>query len=170
VTVTVISFVYKARPEILLGALESRPIGNHSVRNVVITFSITALLTGGIVSWFASKDPDGLEWAITKVTGKNELDSSKQGLHSALATIQEATAFLPDYSFRKPAVAKNEEAKPEALQTHQSVLPDPKSEEKKPEQPKNPIGTSVAGLVGGTITLGIALLIGFILKRKNQIV
>jgi len=166
VTVVVIAFVHKARPEILQGALEARPIGNHPVRNVVSIFMIAALLTAGIVSCFASRNPDGLEWAIAKVTGKEKLEGSKQGFHGAVASIQEVTALLPDYSFRKPTVAKKEESKPEAVQAHQSALP---GQKKKTEGPKNLVGTSVAGLVGGTITLGLAFLIGFVLKRGNQI-
>jgi cobalt/nickel transport system permease protein len=168
VTVAVISFVYKARPEILQGALEARPIGNHPLRNVLLTFIIATLLTGGIVSWFASNDPDGLEWAITKITGKKELEGSKQGLHGALAAIQKVTAFLPDYSFKKPAGAKKEESKPATMQSHQSALPEQKLDEKKPEEQKNPAGTSIAGFIGGAITLGVAFLIGFALKRRNQ--
>jgi cobalt/nickel transport system permease protein len=170
VTVAVISFVHKARPEILQGALEARSIGNHPVRNVVLTFLIAAIFTGGIVSWFASNDPDGLEWAITKMTGKEELESSKHGLHGALATIQEVTAFLPDYSFRKPAETMKLEPKPETLQSHQFVRPEPKFEEKKSGGAKSLAGTSVAGLVGGAVTLGLAFLVGFVLKRKNQAV
>lgn len=153
VTVAVISFVYKAKPEILQVALEARPIGNHSVRNVVLTFMIAALLTGGIVSWFASKNPDGLEWAITNVTGKEELEGSKQGLHGTLASIQEATAFLPDYAFKKPAEPKKEEAQPAG-------------EKKKDEGSK--LGTSVAGLLGSVMVLGLAFLSGLLLKKRNQ--
>ena len=168
VTVTVISFVYKARPEILQGALEARPIGNHTVRNVLTTFLIVALITGGIVSRFASRNPDGLEWAITKVTGKADLEGSQQGLHGVLATIQKATAFLPDYSFRKPAETKREALKPDALPADSPSRPGHLSGAEKTVGPKNIVGTSVAGLVGGTITLGLAFLIGLALKRKNQ--
>lgn len=168
VTVAIISFVYKARPEILQGALETRPIGNHTVRNVVITFMIAALLTGGIISWFASKNPDGLEWAITKVSGKAELKGSKQWLHDALASIQEVTAFLPNYSFQKPAKTMREESQPKTGHVQQSAQPEHKAVEKKPGEPVNLVGTSLAGVVGGTITLGLTVLIGFALKRRNQ--
>jgi cobalt/nickel transport system permease protein len=152
VTVAVISFVYQARPEILNGALLAKPIGNHSVRNVVMTFMVAALLTGGIVSWFASKNPDGLEWAITKVTGKEELEGSKQGLHGALAAIQEAIAFLPNYGFKKPVEPKKEEAQPAG-------------EKKKDEGGK--LGTSVAGLLGSVMVLVLAFLSGLLLKKRT---
>ena len=163
VTAAVVSFVYKARPEIMLSALEARPIGSHPLRNIALAFLAVAVVTGGIVSWFASKNPDGLEWAITKVTGHEELKGPEQGLHAALAALQNKIAFLPNYSFKKPAETKREALQPETVQPHQAVQP-----EHKPEEPENPVGTSVAGLVGGTITLGLALLIGYILKRRNQ--
>ena len=108
VTAGIISFVYKARPEILQGAIEARPIGGHTVRNVLLAFLAAAVLTGGVFSWFASGDPDGLEWSIAKVTGKEELKGPEHGVHGVLAALQEKIAFLPDYSFRKPAAANSE--------------------------------------------------------------
>ncbi len=148
VTVAVVSFVYKARPEILKAALNARPIGRHPVRNVVLAFIIAAVITGGFFSWFASGYPDGLERAITKVTGKKELTASQQGIHKIFGSIQEGTTFLPDYSFRKPAETKKKELKP--------------------EEPKDLVATSIAGLVGGTITLMFAFVIGFVLKKRTQ--
>jgi cobalt/nickel transport system permease protein len=158
VTVAIISFVYKARPEILQGALEARPIGNLPVRNVVLAFLVAALLTGGIISWFASKNPDGLEWAIAKVTGKEELEGPKQGLHSVLAAVQEKTAFLPDYSFKKPAEARPEEVQPAGA----------KKAEAPSEGAQKKLGTSVSGLIGALLTLGLAFLSGFILKKRHR--
>jgi cobalt/nickel transport system permease protein len=163
VTATVVSFVYKARPEIMQSALEARPIGSHPVRNVALAFLAVALVTGGFVSWFASKNPDGLEWAITKVTGREELKGPEQGLHASLAGLQKKIAFLPDYSFRKPAESMREKLKPGTIQADQSAQP-----VQNPEEPKEPVGTSVAGLVGGTLTLVFAILIGFALKRRKQ--
>jgi cobalt/nickel transport system permease protein len=148
VTASVVSFVYKARPEIMHSALAARPVCSRPLRNAALAFLAAAVVTGGFVSWFASKNPDGLEWSIAKVTGKEELKGPEQGLHAALAALQGKIAFLPDYSFRKPAEARKDVSKP--------------------EEPKNPLGTTVAGLVGGTLTLGLAFLIGFVLKRKNR--
>jgi cobalt/nickel transport system permease protein len=154
VTVAVVSFVYKARPEIMEGALEARPIGNHPLRNVLLAFLAVAILTGGIVSGFASKNPDGLEWAIAKVMGKEELKGPEQrGVHAALAALQGKTVFLPGYSFGKPAWPRNEGAKPEG--------------EKKKVAGEG-LGTSVAGIVGTMITLALAFLCGFLLKKRNQ--
>ena len=114
VTAAVVSFVCKARPDIIQGAPEACPAGGHPVRSVLLGFLAVALVTGGIVSWFASKNPDGLEWAIARVTGKGELKGPEQGVHGALSALQAKTAFLPDYAFRKPAEGKDEAPKPAA--------------------------------------------------------
>lgn len=143
VTAGIITYVKKARPEILQSSGASRPLdAGISVKNVLVVFVILAVITGGALSWFASTHPDGLEWSIEKVTGKGELAEQKQGIASVLKGIQEKTAFLPDYNF-KPGV--KEESK----------------EEKAPVWPGIEAGTSVAGLVGGGIVLGLILLIGF---------
>lgn len=167
VTATVISFVYKARPEILDSALAARPIGTHPIRNVVFGLLLVAAVTGGFVSWFASENPDGLEWAIKNVTGNEELEGSKQGLHGVLAGIQEKTAFLPDYGFKKSDEAKNEESKAETAQILKSAH-EQKGEEKKTEEPANNRGTTASGLIGGLMTLALAFIIGFILNKRNQ--
>ncbi|MBW4055815.1 MAG: cobalamin biosynthesis protein CbiM [Proteobacteria bacterium] len=161
VTATVISFVYKAKPEIMLSAMESRPIGVYPLRNSILGFLAVTLLTGGVVSWFASAQPDGLEWSIRKVTGKEKLKSSEQGLHSTLATIQKKLAFLPDYSFKKTP-----ETKPTEPRTPRAASQEQKTGEKKAAGDK--LGTSISGLVGGMLTLLLSLLIGFLVRRRAQ--
>lgn len=160
VTAAVVSFVYKTRPEIMQSALDSRPMGSHPVRNVILAFLAVALVTGGFVSRFASKKPDGLEWSIAKVTGREELKVPGQGVHAALQALQKQTVFLPEYSFIKSSEAKKGDSKPE------TARPGLKGEAKEPDDPGNHFGTSVAALVGGTMTLGIAFLIGFVLKKR----
>jgi cobalt/nickel transport system permease protein len=149
VTVAIISFVRSARPDIVQGGGVVRPAGGHPVRTVLVAFLAAALLTGGIVSWYASKNPDGLEWAIRKVTGREELKGTDQGLHGALAALQGKTAFLPDYGFRKPA---GPDARPRG--------------ERKDKGSR--LGTSLSGLVGGMITLAMVCIGGFLLKRRSQ--
>lgn len=156
VTASVISFVYNAKPEIMQSALESRTVGSYPVRKIVLGFLVATLLTGGVVSRFASERPDGLEWSITKVTGQKELKGPEQGVHGMLAALQEKLSFLPDYSFKKPT------GMPVSLPVSREQKPD----EKKPEGSR--VGTSVSGIVGGALTLGLSLFIGFMLKRRNR--
>ena len=153
VTDAVVSFVFQARPEILKGALESRPIGNLPVRQVLAAFIAAAVITGGVVSWFASKNPDGLEWAIAKVSGQEELKGPEQGLHAALASIQAKTAFLPDYNFKKPAAP---------------VQGGPPSDAGKVKDEGSNLGTSTAGIVGTLLTLALACLAGSLVRKRSQ--
>lgn len=157
VTAAILSFVFKARPEILRTALEARPIGNQSVRNVVLAFLAAAIITGGFVSWFASENPDGLEWAIAKVTGKEELKGSGYWFSDVLGSLQEKTAFLPDYNFKKPAEQNMSQDQPVAG-----------SREGQPTDDGGRLGTSVSGLLGTFMVLVLALCGGYLLKKRNQ--
>jgi cobalt/nickel transport system permease protein len=152
VTVAVVSFVNKARPEILHGAFRGAQLNAHPMRNILLAFVVVAIFTGGILSWFASKNPDGLEWSIAKVTGKDELQGPGGGVHRLLSSLQEKTAFLPDYSFRQTA--------------DRGAAGQPPVGEKK--DVKGNLGTSVAGIVGTLIALALAFLSGFLLKKRNR--
>jgi cobalt/nickel transport system permease protein len=152
VTVAVVSFVHKARPEILQGALDGRPVGDHPVRSVVLAFLVVAFFMGGFVSWSASKNPDGLEWAIARITGREGLKVPDQGIHATLAALQKKVAFMPDYTFKKRADANNTREKPEG--------------EKNDSAGGSP-GTGFAGIIGGLMALAIAFLSGFILKKRT---
>jgi cobalt/nickel transport system permease protein len=145
VTAAVVSFVWKAHPHTLAVATASAPTPAHSHKPLLIGLALFALATGGVLSWFASTHPDGLEWAIKGVTGKEEVEAPKAGAHGVLAALQEKLAFLPDYDFRKPA------GEPEA-----------KKEESWPEVSP---GKSLAGVLGAVITLLLVGAIGFGLKK-----
>jgi cobalt/nickel transport system permease protein len=102
---------------------------------------VLAIITGGVLSWFASTHPDGLDWSIEKITGRGGLPEARQGIAPVLKGIQEKTAFLSDYTFTSPG---NE----------------PKKGEAAPARPRIDAGTSTAGIVGAAIVLGMILLIG----------
>jgi cobalt/nickel transport system permease protein len=152
VTAGVINYVRSARPEIIESMAASRPIGPEiSLKKVMATFAVLAVITGGALSWFASTYPDGLEWSIEKVTGKGELPEHEHGIALALKGFQEKTAFLPDYGF-KPAGNES------------------KKEEAPPSWPGIEAGTSIAGILGAAIVLGMIMLIGMgirVVRRKK---
>src|SRR5512147_1863281 len=100
VTAGVINFIRTARPEILHGASSARPLtGSVTIRKVFAGLLIAAVLTGGALSWISSANPDGLEWSIEKASGRPELPKQEQGIMQALKSIQDKTAFLPNYGF-----------------------------------------------------------------------
>jgi cobalt/nickel transport system permease protein len=149
-TAAVVSFVAKARPEALPTSGSDKVPGG--LRPVLAGLAIAALVLGGVASWFASSHPDGLEWSMFRVSGKEELDAPGGGIHQTLAGLQEKTAFLPDYGFKTAEVehAPTEHAEPA------------------PESwPAVSAGTSVSGIVGGLITLALAGVVGLALKARS---
>ena len=153
VTAGVINFIKAARPEILESISSARPLSaGISLRRVFIGLLVAVVLTGGALSWFASTNPDGLEWSIEKTFGKPELPEQEYGLMPALKMIQESTAFLPDYGFRKT------EEKAESSET----------EQKEEQWPTIEPGTSVSGIIGSVIVLAAVLLTGFVIKAVRK--
>ncbi|MCD8163950.1 MAG: energy-coupling factor ABC transporter permease [Synergistaceae bacterium] len=100
VTGAVLSFVWKMRPEILESAESGADIPAGVSMKMVL--AALTLVTGAILSGFASSYPDGLEWSVMGVTGSDELEASGPAFESA-AGIQEKTAFMPDYDYAAPS-------------------------------------------------------------------
>lgn len=149
VTAALVAFVWKARPEILAGTPGAKSGSTGNLKPVLVGLGIAALLTAGVVSWFASSHPDGLEWSIAGITGTEELEAPGTGAHAVLSHIQRWTALLPDYNFKPEAEAAAE----------------------KPEEggwPAVEPGTSLAGIIGSIITLVMALGIGYALRRWSR--
>jgi len=150
VTAMIIGFVRQARPDIFM---EKDCRKASIMESIVPGFLVLALITGGVFSWLASEHPDGLEWSIDKVTGKEEVGSAPDGIHGILAALQEKLAFLPDYNFKKADVIKEDTACGA-----------------KRKDPGSKLGTSLAGIVGALVTLGLAALIGLLLRKRQEAV
>jgi cobalt/nickel transport system permease protein len=99
ISAAVISYVWKARPEILHTENLHRP--QWPFRRVFTSLVLLTLVVGGFLSWFASSRPDGLEWSVANVAAQ-EIGS---GLAETTASIQQNIAPLPDYGFRDVAGA-----------------------------------------------------------------
>ena len=145
-TAAVVGFIWKTRPEILRASPHFVPMGNVPVRRVLIGMSVMALIIGGGLSWFASAHPDGLEWAISRAAGTEKIQGSETGVHESLASVQEKTAILPDYGF------KREEEEVDGQESWPTI----------------DTGTTISGFVGSALTLFLAGLIGFMLKRQRS--
>ena len=52
------------------------------------------------MSLLASSNPDGLEWSIEQITGDTEVEGRNDAAHETAESIQSATSFLPDYTFK----------------------------------------------------------------------
>ncbi len=152
VTVAVLGFIWQARPEIIEKVALGEALGRISIKKILAGLAIVAMITGGIFSWFASANPDGLEWSMFNTSGKEELEAPA-GIHQTLAAIQEKVAFLPDYSFKSQS------------ETNTIV------NETQGNWPVVDAGTSVSGLVGGVMTLMLAGMTGcciYWLKKRSK--
>jgi cobalt/nickel transport system permease protein len=159
-TAAVVAFVARARPgslDLAMPASATDQPGRAGLRNVVIGLAVTAVVVGGALSWFASSHPDGLEWSVARVTGTADVSYAARGLHQRLARVQERTAFLPDYGF-KAGDPGAEPAEPAGAE--------PAGETER--WPAVSGGTSVAGIAGALITLGLVGAIGYGLMSRRR--
>ncbi len=152
ITLAVLEFVWKAEPEIAAAAQSRASMGATVSRRTLGILGVLALLVAGSLSWFASSNPDGLEWSVAQVTGKSEIAGQAGSVHAAAAGIQSKTAILPDYGFAAPE--GTEEQKSEGAD---SAWGTPNA------------GTTVSGLAGGGLTLLIAGFAGWLFRRRQPI-
>lgn len=144
-TVAVVSFVRKARPDILQSGLREGAAVTASLRMVSLFFLAAALIAGGVVSQYASEAPDGLEWAVSELTGKPELAAPDRGVHRVLAQTQEKTAVMAGYRL------------PETLE---------KAPQGSDLQPGS--ATGAAGVIGALLTLLLVLCAHLVLKKWGK--
>lgn len=98
ITSLVLVYVHSVAPQIIECSMEHTRI-QISIKKVLVTLGIAAIVTGGGLSLYASSFPDGLEWSIEKVTGSTEVES-EETLHESMGAIQESTSFMPDYDYK----------------------------------------------------------------------
>lgn len=149
VTAAVVSFVWAARPDIIKSVRDAQPLAPRTLRPLLVAFLTAAILTGGVLSWFASQNPDGLEWSIAKVTGQEELNTSATGVPAALASLQKKIALLPDYAFSEPVQGPSQPVRGVSGQTAERL------------------GSSLSGIIGGLATLSLIAVFSLLLKRRS---
>ena len=130
----------RLRPDLLDLAAPARPL-----RPALLGLALTALFVGGVLSWFASPNADGLEWSVEHVATA-PLSPPASPAHAAAAALQARLAVLPDYG-----LAQAHAAEPAART--------------EPAWPAVDGGTSLAGIVGGLATLVFVLVLAWAVQR-----
>ncbi len=148
-TAAVVTLVARSRPETL--SAPQPPGTTGAIRGRLIGLALAAAVIGGGVSWFASTRPDGLEWSIARLAGAASPAAPDHALHHRLSAWQERMAWLPDYGFR---TAGDEPGAGDDATDAGAAWP------------SMSMGTSVAGLLGGTLTLGLACLAGWAIRMR----
>ena len=96
VTAGILLFIHQFRKDLVEGPLREFAAVRSSKKLFFIVMTALTLITGGVLSSFASANPDGLEWSILKVTGNEELEAASE-VHSSIQSVQDSTAIFPDY-------------------------------------------------------------------------
>lgn len=143
-TAGIITFLRQARPDILAETETAQSPGRQPGRILIAGFLAAALLTGTVLAWFSSRQPDGLEWSIERVAGSQPLNSPGK-IHAALENVQEKTVILPDYDFQGSGTMSPDNS-PASLRA----------------------GSSAAGIVGAMLIMAFSFVVGFILKKRKQ--
>jgi cobalt/nickel transport system permease protein len=99
ITAAVLCYIAVVRKDILESTAVSSSLDHKSLKKVVITFLIVTVLVGGVFSIYASSHPDGLEWSILSVAGKEQVNTESQ-ISATTENIQDKTAILPDYNYK----------------------------------------------------------------------
>jgi cobalt/nickel transport system permease protein len=156
-TAALVLFVRQARPDLLtLPSTGSQVTGMGTLfpKRLIATLGAVALVMAGVLSWFASSQPDGLEWSLARITGQTELQVTPSTIHAKLSALQKSLSLLADYKFdlapKSPALA---------------LAPDPST--RQDTWPAVDASTSLAGVIGGVATLALVLLLGFVIKRRK---
>lgn len=140
ITGAVLVFLYRLYPN-----LPRRPVDlgqrTLSVKGLLPTLGVLALVIGGVVSWFASPYADGLEWAIAGETLK-----PKTTLAEAVDRVQDRYTPLPDYNRRGADTAPAESER----------------------WPNVHVWTSLSGLLGVGVTLAVIGVVGKVLTARRR--
>lgn len=104
-TGAVLCFVQSRQPHLLEHAENPGGPKVRVKKSLLWTFAIAAMITGGVIAFFASSNPDGLEWSVLSITGVTELPASTSQIAQTAADVQASTAFLPDYESNVSGIA-----------------------------------------------------------------
>jgi cobalt/nickel transport system permease protein len=142
-TAALVLFIRQARPDLfvdLFVAAAATP--TRFPARLIAGLGLAAVITGGMVSWFASSQPDGLAWSIAHASGKAEISETESSFHARIAALQKRSAVLPDY--KSGSVGNDASAAAKAAET------------------------SLSGVVGGFATLILIMAIGYLLRRRQD--
>lgn len=110
-----------------------------SGRGLLAAFLGLALLAGGALSWTASDRPDGLEWSLARTSRQAQAAAPPTGLRGSFQRLQQRASVLPGYAFPQPGKGTLKR-----------------------------VGTSLSGLLGGALTLGLIVGAGWLVVRRRK--
>jgi cobalt/nickel transport system permease protein len=100
------------------------------------------------------------------VYGKPELPQHETWIAALLKTIQERTAFLPDYTFKKKEISKEQETPGKEQMASAKGKEAPGNDVN--AWPNVEAGTSVSGILGSVMMFSLIFLIGYGIKAIKK--
>ena len=156
ITFAVLAYLRRVRPAALGLAAPPDRAGAPGWGTVLASLGASAVLVAGVVSWFASTHPDGLEWTYREHFTRDGAAAvaNPSPLVAAADRLQSKWTPLSDYTRRsaplgqEPAAVKEEPALPAAW-------------------PNVSGWGSLAGVVGTGVTLVVLFAAGWALRRRR---
>jgi cobalt/nickel transport system permease protein len=158
ITFAVVAYLRQVRPAAL--GLPVADDGAQLGRGAVLTtLLVTAALLAGVVSWFASSHPDGLEWSYLehRYKGSEEAVAAPGETVARVESLQARWSLLPDYTKREAALGE-EQTEPEETRDDGSAG----------AWPSVSGWGSLAGLIGTAVTLGVVYLVALGVRRRHR--
>jgi len=155
ITFAVIAYLRRVRPELLGLAADDAPVAGRGPGYGVVMASLlgTALLLAGVVSWFASTLPDGLEWSYSQHRYGAVEKAVQNKSPVVLAVDQWQTRWSPMTDYNRRGAPLGE-------------LPAAEPNEPESAWPNASGWRSVAGVLGTIITLGILYGLSWWMRKK----
>lgn len=96
ITSAILLFIAQTRSSLMWSLHNAEIKMVLSARTIYGVMSVACIVTAGLLSYYASSYPDGLEWSIEQL---NVADL--ESVTTFFADIQDLTAFMPDYAFNE---------------------------------------------------------------------
>lgn len=157
-TFAVIAYLRRVRPE-LMGLDPSGlpvPAGRPGLGVVMASLLVTAMLLSGVVSWFASSSPDGLEWSYREHrygTVEQAVENDSPAV-AAVDRLQSKWSPLTDYNRREAPLGE---------------MPVARSAESASGWPQPDGWASLAGILGTVVTLGVLYGVSRVMRRTASV-
>ena len=164
VTGAVLSFIYTVRKEILVNAIDNDQRLIVPMKKVLTYFILATIFVGGVLSLFASTLPDGLEWSVRGVVATQEAENTSSMQETTQDT--ENTSSMQDVENNSSLQDTENASSMQDIQEKTSIFPHYSF-----KNSENELGTGIAGIIGGIITLAVTILFGstiFIYKKIRK--